>query len=105
MLGADPAPIRACIGARRNARRSASLNRVIPVRLVVDLNRCQGYAQCAFLAPNVFELHGEEALLYDAAPAEADHERVWQATAACPVQAITTDDGPYESSFTNPQGQ
>ncbi|MBJ8345193.1 ferredoxin [Antrihabitans sp. YC2-6] len=78
---------------------------MIPVRLVVDLNRCQGYAQCAFLAPNVFELHGEEALLYDAAPAETDHERVWQATAACPVQAITTDDGPYESSFANPEVQ
>ncbi|MEU0836277.1 ferredoxin, partial [Streptomyces sp. NPDC005969] len=30
------------------------------MRIVVDLTRCQGYAQCVFLAPKVFELHGEE---------------------------------------------
>ena len=24
------------------------------MRVVVDLNRCQGYAQCVFLAPDVF---------------------------------------------------
>src|SRR6266446_2440944 len=34
------------------------------MKIVVDLNRCQGYAQCAFLAPTVFEMHGEEALMY-----------------------------------------
>ncbi|MBH0781134.1 ferredoxin [Nocardia bovistercoris] len=73
------------------------------MRLVVDLNRCQGYAQCAFLAPNVFTLHGEEALLYDAAPAESEHARVWQATAACPVRAIVTDEGPFIES-TAPTG-
>lgn len=73
-------------------------NRGVHVRLVVDLNRCQGYAQCVFLAPGIFKLHGEEALLYDAAPTDADRERVWQATAACPVQDITTDDGPFQSS-------
>lgn len=32
------------------------------MRLVVDLNKCQGYAQCAFLAPDVFAMHGEESL-------------------------------------------
>ena len=32
------------------------------MRVVVDLNRCQGYAQCVFLAPDVFQLRGEEAL-------------------------------------------
>ena len=30
------------------------------MRLVVDLTRCQGYAQCAFLAPDAFTMHGEE---------------------------------------------
>ncbi|MFI9617204.1 ferredoxin [Streptomyces sp. NPDC052023] len=30
------------------------------MRLVVDLNRCQGYAQCVFLATDVFALHGDE---------------------------------------------
>ncbi|GCE41880.1 Ferredoxin [Rhodococcus wratislaviensis] len=64
---------------------------MIDVKLVVDLNRCQGYAQCVFLAPDVFTLHGEEALLYDAGPADGEREHVSQAAAACPVHAITTD--------------
>ncbi|MEW1657668.1 MULTISPECIES: ferredoxin [unclassified Streptomyces] len=58
------------------------------MQIVVDLNRCQGYAQCVFLAPQVFELHGEEALLYHPTPDTEQHERVHRAAAACPVQAI-----------------
>ena len=61
------------------------------VRLVVDLNRCQAYAQCCFLAPSVFELHGEEALWYDPAPDEAQRMHVLRAAAACPVQAIVVE--------------
>jgi ferredoxin len=59
-----------------------------PLQVGVDLNRCQGYAQCCFLAPEVFELHGQEALWYDPAPDPAQCERVRAAAAACPVQAI-----------------
>ena len=33
------------------------------MRLIVDLNRCQGFAQCVFLAPDVFELRGDEILI------------------------------------------
>ncbi|MEU3183025.1 ferredoxin [Streptomyces sp. NPDC006923] len=58
------------------------------MNVVVDLNRCQGYAQCAFLAPQVFEMHGEEALLYSPVVPEDQYERVAEAAAACPVQAI-----------------
>ena len=61
------------------------------IRLVVDLNRCQAYAQCCFLAPSVFELHGEEALWYDPAPDDAQREHVLRAAAACPVQAIVVE--------------
>ncbi|MFJ3308853.1 ferredoxin [Streptomyces sp. NPDC086549] len=61
------------------------------MRLVVDLNRCQGYAQCAFLAPDVFAMHGEEALVYDPRAREEQRERLARAVAACPVQAITAD--------------
>ncbi|WP_153542390.1 ferredoxin [Streptomyces sp. RB17] len=58
------------------------------MRTVVDLTRCQGYAQCVFHAPEVFELHGEEGLLYATGVPENQVERVRQAAAACPVQAI-----------------
>ncbi|MDA3629280.1 ferredoxin [Saccharopolyspora oryzae] len=61
------------------------------MRINVDLNRCQAYAQCAFLAPDVFQLHGEEALLYQPNVDEARREDVLRAAAACPVQAILVD--------------
>ncbi|MER7838029.1 ferredoxin [Streptomyces sp. NPDC096040] len=60
-------------------------------RLVVDLNRCQGYAQCAFLAPDVFAMHGEESLVYNPHAEAEQRERLARAVAACPVQAITAD--------------
>lgn len=63
------------------------------MRIVVDLNRCQAYAQCAFLAPDVFTLYGEEALLYEPRVAEANASDVLRAAAACPVQAILVDSG------------
>ncbi|MFF4986617.1 ferredoxin [Streptosporangium saharense] len=61
------------------------------MRIVVDLNRCEGYAQCAFLAPDVFAMHGQEALMYDPGPGEERSEQVLRAAAACPVQAITVE--------------
>ncbi|MBT2542930.1 ferredoxin [Streptomyces sp. ISL-44] len=68
------------------------------MRLVVDLNRCQGYAQCAFLAPDVFAMHGDESLLYDPEADEEQRENVARAVAACPVGAILVEydaaDGP-----------
>jgi ferredoxin len=62
-----------------------------PIHLVVDLNRCQAYAQCCFLAPDVFRLHGQEALWYDPSPDPGQQEHVLRAAAACPVQAITLE--------------
>ena len=61
------------------------------VRIVVDLNRCLGYAHCVPLAPEVLKLGGEEALSYDPNPDDAQRLRVLRAAAACPVQAIIVD--------------
>ena len=61
------------------------------MKIVVDLAVCQGYAQCAFLAPDAFRIYGEEALLYDPQPDDELRERVVQAAAACPVQAISVE--------------
>ncbi|MEU2156348.1 ferredoxin [Streptomyces sp. NPDC019396] len=76
------------------------------MRLVVDLNRCQGYAQCAFLAPDVFEMHGEEALLYNPDADKAQRDAVLRAAAACPVQAILVDavDGADAEATAGAQG-
>jgi ferredoxin len=69
------------------------------VRIVVDLNRCQGYAQCCFLAPDVFRLQGEEALVYRPNPEDGRAAEVRRAAVACPVQAILVEEpGPAEES-------
>ena len=57
------------------------------MRLVVDLNKCQGYAQCIPLAPEVLQLLGEEAVSYDPNPDDSQRQQVLRAVAACPVQA------------------
>jgi ferredoxin len=62
------------------------------MRIVVDLNRCLGYAHCVPLAPNVLKLSGEEALSYDPNPDDTERLRVVRAAAACPVQAIILDE-------------
>ena len=61
------------------------------MRIVIDLNRCLGYAHCVLLAPDVLKLNGEEALSYDPNPDDAQRLRILRAAAACPVQAIILD--------------
>ena len=58
------------------------------MRIVVDLNRCQSYAQCVFAAPTVFRMYGAESLEYDYNPDDTLLRKVERAAAACPVQAI-----------------
>ncbi|MGO8948962.1 MAG: ferredoxin [Ktedonobacterales bacterium] len=77
--------------AQRDVPQAAHPAAANPLHVVVDLNRCQAYAQCCFLAPSVFQLHGEEALWYDPAPDAAERENVLRAAAACPVHAITVE--------------
>jgi ferredoxin len=61
------------------------------VRIVVDLNKCLGYAQCVPLAPQVLKLSGEEAVVYNPNPDAVHRQRVLRAAASCPVQAILLD--------------
>ena len=58
------------------------------MRVTVDLNLCQAYAQCCFLAPNTFKLRGREVLLHLPEPDESQYQDILRAIAACPVQAI-----------------
>jgi ferredoxin len=61
------------------------------MRIVVDLNRCLGYAQCVPLAPKVLQLSGEEVLMYDPNPDDDQRLQVLRAAASCPVQAILVE--------------
>jgi NADPH-dependent 2,4-dienoyl-CoA reductase/sulfur reductase-like enzyme/ferredoxin len=69
--------------AKEHAERAAG-----GMRVIVDLTRCEGYAQCAFAAPGAFKMHFSDALQYNPSPGEAEREQVLRAAAACPVQAI-----------------
>lgn len=59
------------------------------MRVVVDLNRCQGYAQCCYAAPEHFTLRGHEILFYDPGPPAGKRGEIERAALACPVQAIS----------------
>ena len=72
------------------------------MRIVFDLNRCLGYAQCVPLAPDVIKLNGEEAIAYDPNPDESQRLRVLRAAASCPVQAILVDQLDESESMTKP---
>ncbi|ODT87134.1 ferredoxin [Phenylobacterium sp. SCN 70-31] len=61
------------------------------MRIAVDLNRCQFYAQCCFLAPEAFRLEAEQVLAYHPHPDDALREKVVRAAAACPTGAILID--------------
>lgn len=61
------------------------------MRIQVDLNLCQLYAQCCYLAPDIFKLEAEEILVYHPQPDPAMRERVMRAAAACPMHAITIE--------------
>jgi ferredoxin len=62
------------------------------MRIVVDLNKCLGYAQCVPLAPKALKLNGEEALMYDPNPDDSQRLQILRAAASCPVQAIIVDE-------------
>jgi ferredoxin len=64
------------------------------VRVVVDLSRCQGYANCVAVAPDVFDLDdetGQAAVLMPEPPAEFQQAAL-SAVAGCPVQAIAVEE-------------
>ena len=69
------------------------------LRVVVDLNRCQGYAQCCYAAPERFKLRGHEILFYDPAPPAAERGAIERAVLACPVRAISLQSAPEQGGI------
>jgi ferredoxin len=62
-------------------------------RLRVDRDLCEGYANCVFQAPDVFDLGDDNIVVLQAGDiGGADHERVAEAVASCPVSALSLDD-------------
>lgn len=62
-------------------------------RLRVDRELCEGYANCVFQAPDVFDLGDDNIVALLAGDiGEADHERIAEAVASCPVSALSLDE-------------
>ena len=59
------------------------------MKVVVDLQLCEGNARCMEAAPEVFEVRDDDkAHLLTASPAESLREKVKLAARMCPRQAI-----------------
>ncbi|OBK27126.1 ferredoxin [Mycobacterium asiaticum] len=62
------------------------------MRVVVDLDRCEGNAFCVNIAPKVFELDDEEYARVIADPVPAEQEALaQQAIEACPRAALSRE--------------
>jgi ferredoxin len=63
------------------------------MKVVVDMDKCQDHGQCAFAAPEVFQIspEGKLVVLQDD-PDESLRDAVEEAADVCPVQAITIED-------------
>jgi len=59
----------------------------MPYQITIDRELCSGYAECAGIAPEVFQL-GRDKISTIVDPEGADDETVLDAARACPVDAI-----------------
>jgi Ferredoxin len=65
------------------------------VKVILDLNACQGYACCMMEAGAVFDLDESagKAILLQPEPPEELREQVERAARACPAKAIRIENG------------
>jgi ferredoxin len=63
------------------------------MKITVNLNRCQAYANCVAEAPTIFDLDDGtgKVLVLDPAPSEDRRSEVERAESSCPVRAISVE--------------
>jgi ferredoxin len=64
------------------------------MRVKVDIEKCEAYAECVFAAGEVFELDddADTVTVLQEEPPEELRKKVLEAARVCPVQAITVED-------------
>jgi ferredoxin len=61
-------------------------------RVVADLRRCEGYANCVILDPERFELDPDNHVsILRAAMSDDERDLVEQAVQSCPTQALSIE--------------
>ena len=63
------------------------------LRVVVDLDSCQGYANCVMAAPEVFDIDEKTglAILLQEDPDDAQRAAVEEAVRQCPTESISLE--------------
>jgi ferredoxin len=63
------------------------------MRVILDTQNCQAYANCLMTAPEVFDLDEEKgiAIIKQENPPEDLRSAVEEAVRSCPVQALTVE--------------
>lgn len=59
------------------------------MKVQVDMEVCQNYGQCVFVAPEVFDLDDNGELVYQEVVDDGARPEIESAVIACPVQAIS----------------
>ena len=63
-------------------------------KILVDLDACQGYANCVVAADDVFDIDDDGVVdLLKTTIDDSDRSRVEEAARSCPVSALTVADG------------
>jgi ferredoxin len=67
----------------------------MPFHLVLDPDKCQGYAACLVEAPEIWDFDDEadQAVLRIADPDESLRAKAEASARCCPAKAITIEDG------------
>lgn len=64
------------------------------IRIVADVGRCEGYANCVVAASDVYDIDDDgKVVLLRSTVDEVDRDRVAEAVRSCPVAAIRLEDG------------
>ncbi|NDL60366.1 ferredoxin [Phytoactinopolyspora sp. XMNu-373] len=65
------------------------------MKVIVDLQACQGYACCMMEAPAVFDLDESagKAIVLEETPSDELRTQVEAAARVCPARAITVENG------------
>ncbi len=62
------------------------------MKVHVDMNLCQSHGECAFVAPEVFELGDDDVLVWKEDVDPSLRPKVEEAVQACPMMAIRVED-------------
>ncbi len=62
------------------------------MKVDVDMNLCQSHGECAFVAPEVFELGEDDVLVWKEEVGEELRAKVEEAVDVCPMMAIKISD-------------